>query len=201
MGVSLNYKLGQKLNCVKSTLDHAQAIAQAYKTEQADKLGISVTIRRENANSLLIDIGNCETLSFCFRTVREINEASKLGWDYAHATLTDYGRTQLNEGHEIGKYPQNETAYTAGLCKTQFAHSLAEHKWVAEIIRAVASRCFMAHVNDEGDYYHSGDINEAGEAIHENGQLIGLIGKQLAGLGYKESDMIKGETVIKPLKK
>ena len=154
MGITIKYKLGQKLNCVKGTLDRAQELAEAIRTQQVGKIGVPFEIRRLNDKSLRVDIGNCETLNFMFETVKEINTAGKLDWDYAHAVLTDDGKKILDEGYEIEKYPQNEKAYCAGFCKTQFSKSMIEHKWIAEIIRAVAGRCFAAEVSDEGGYYH-----------------------------------------------
>ena len=44
--------------------------------------------------------------------------------------------------------------YSADFCKTQFADSIVEHKWVADILRVVVSRCKTVYVSDEGEYYH-----------------------------------------------
>jgi len=183
MGVTLHYKLGQKKQEVKKTLDRAQYLAEIYKA-QGEKIAVLVEIRRLSDYRLYIDIGNCETLAFDFKSVAEIMEAGSKDWDYMHAVLTDDGKKKLDEGYEITKYPQNEKYYSAECCKTQFSHSLAEHRFVAEIVRSVASYCIAAEVSDEGDYYYSGEINDAKEAIQENGALITSIAGQLKQAGW-----------------
>ncbi len=108
----------------------------------------------------------------------------------------------LDQGYEIQNYPHNEKYYCSSFCKTQFASSVLEHYFVAEIIRSVASRSFWCEINDEGDYYYSGEMEDARKAIEENGALINSIGGMLSGLGLKDTDVIKGgETKIKSTKR
>src|SRR5205085_11197456 len=57
--------------------------------------------------------------------------------------------------------------------------SLAEHRWVAELIRSIATVAHYAHVYDEGAYYHTLEIEDAAEAIHANGLLINSLGAKL----------------------
>jgi hypothetical protein len=85
-------------------------------------------------------------------------------------------------------------------CKTQYASSLAEHRWVAELIRSVASVAQYAHVYDEGDYYHTLEIEDAAKAIHENGVLINAIGHKLNAVFGAANVAHGGETKIKPLR-
>jgi len=200
MGVSISHKLGQTTDRVKGTLDNAQKIAELYKKEQANKTGISLEIRRESDNALLIDIGQCETLSFQFMEVEKINkEKEAQGYSYEYAVLTDDGKHPLEEGYRVDEFPQNRRSYCASFCKTQFSRSLAEHRMVAEIIRTVAGRCFYAEVSDEADYYHTGNIDDAGEAIAENGAMIASMSGMLGGMGYT---VVKGgNTTIKPRRK
>jgi len=76
-----------------------------------------------------------------------------------------------------------------------------EHKWVAEITRIVASYCLTTEVVDEGDYYHTGNIGDATEAIESLGKMIGNLGKQLAE-NFGADNIVKGgDTKIKSHKK
>lgn len=198
MGITINHKLGQKKIFVKSTLDEAQKVANLIKENQASKVGISFEIRRISDYQLYIDIGNCETLAFHFKSVKEIENENAENWSYSWAVLTDDGKLKLDEGYEIKNFPENEMYYSADFCKTQFADSIVEHKWVADILRVVASRCKTAYVSDEGEYYHSGILEDAAESIEENGKMINNLTGQLAGLGWKQETIIKGgETKIK----
>lgn len=199
MGVTIHHRLGQKKKYVKSTLDHAQDLALNIANAQAGIVDTKIQVRRESDMCLLVDIGNCETLSFDFKSVAEIEKAGAEGWNYEYATLTDDGKKKLDAGYEIEQYPENEMVYASSFCKTQFANKLVEHKWVADIIRAVASRCFFVEVTDEGDYYHSGKIDDASEAIEENGAMIADITGQLNANGF--DGVSGGETKITNRKK
>ena len=75
-----------------------------------------------------------------------------------------------------------------------------EHRWVAELIRSVASVADFAHVCDEGDYYHTLEIKDAATAIHENGKLINAIGSKLSAVFGSDSLIRGGETKIKPIR-
>ena len=184
MGVTINHKLGQYKPLVKSTLDNAQALAERYQS-QAKQIGIPFEIRRLAENTLYIDIGNCETLAFDFKTPKQLTaDKQKSDYSYQWAVLTHNGKKELDEGYRFEEFPKNEKTYSADFCKTQFSKSLAEHRFVAEIIRAVAGRCFYAEVNDEGDYYHTGKIGDAKDAIEENGKLIASIGDMLSDNGW-----------------
>jgi len=184
MGVTIHYRLSQNKGNVKRTLDRAEKVAEGMKETHKET---SFKIKRYSERELYIDIGGCETLAFDFRTDKEWEERAEGGWNYEYATLKDY------------KYFKEEenALWTSGFCKTQFAEDLKEHKMVADLIRVVAGYCDFAEVNDEGDYYHSGDMDDAEKAIKENGALIDSVTGKLKELGYKEENIIKGETKIK----
>lgn len=184
MGVTINHKLGQRKALVPKTLDLAETVAIEIKKHQASKIGVSVEIRRVDNYTLMVDIGKCETLSFQFKSVRKINKEAEQGWSYDYAVLTDDGKRPLDEGYEIETYPKNEMYYCADFCKTQFSEKMVEHKWVAEIIRVVASRCKYAEVNDEGDYYYSANLKDAESAIKENGAIINRVSDTLKNEGW-----------------
>ncbi|WP_133054536.1 hypothetical protein [Niastella populi] len=190
--------MGLKKIHVPNALNNAENAAKAIKENQAKLLDIPIEIRRQSDCSLFIDIGECETLSFKFKSVKEIkNEERESEYSYTWATLSNDGKTELDEGYKIDTFPQNEIYYCSSFCKTQFANNVVQHKWVADIIKVVASHCLIAEVYDEGDYYHAGNLEDASAAIAENGKLIDSISGLLCGY-----QLIKGgQTKIKPLKK
>lgn len=198
MGVTISHKLGLKKIHVPNALNNAENAAKAIKENQAKLLDIPIEIRRQSDYSLFIDIGECETLSFKFKSVKEIkNEERESEYSYVWATLSNDGKTELDEGYKIDTFPQNEIYYCSAFCKTQFANNVVQHKWVADIIKVVASHCLIAEVYDEGDYYHSGNLEDASAAIAENGKLIDSISGLLCGY-----QLIKGgQTRIRPIKK
>jgi len=194
MGVTISNKLGQTKQNVKTTLDNAQTFAESLRGNVSD--GVEIEIRRLSDYQLLIDVAGCETLGFHFKSVADINANSKDGFSYEHAVLTNGGKLTLDAGYLIAEYPQNEKWYSADFCKTQFAGSSIAHKIVADIIKIVASRCFYAEVNDEGDYYHTGILGDAVRAIRENGKLIDSLTGQLKAKGWQDDNITKGETKI-----
>lgn len=200
MGITINWKLQQKKNCVKKTLDRAEQVAREYQ-KQAKTIDVPFTIQRPDDYKLFIDIGNCETLGFLFKSKEEIMKAGADGWDYIHAVLTEDGTKELDNGYAIDKYPQNEIYFCSGFTKTQYAKSLSEHRYVAEILRVVASYCTIADVSDEGDYYHSADINDASEAIASLGKMINKLGTMLADNFGTENIAKGGDTIIKSPRK
>lgn len=210
MGITIHHKLVQNKIYVRDTLDRAQALARTLKLEQADKLGISFDINRMNDTNLMITIGGCETLAFNFYTIRELVKEKdsavngENGWNdraWKYQCLMRDGKELPSEGYRIDEYPQNELAYASGFCKTQYASSVVEHYWVAEILRKVASYCVSADVSDEGDYYHSGKLEDASESIESLGKMINNLGATLAGNFGGENVIAGGKTIIKTNKR
>jgi len=200
MGTTINWRLAQEMGYIKNTLDNAEQLAGHFKRE-AEILKIPFEIRRINNQKLFIDVGGCETLGFDFKFMTEWEKEAGDGFGYENETLKDY-KVQDHTGEHYEKYPEQKLVWASGFCKTQFIGNIAEHKWVAELIRAVAGRCKIAEVNDEGDYYHTGNLNDAEVAIESLGKMINGLGKQLQGLGYENTQIIKGgETKIKNMKK
>lgn len=196
MGVCISQKLGQYKHCVKDTLDRAEEYANTLKNNNVVD-DVEIEVERLSDFHLLIDITGCETLSFNFKSVKEINKQGKNGWNYMYAVLTDDGKEELDEGYMIKEYPHNEKYYSADFTKTQYAGNIMAHKVVADLVKIVASRCFYAEVHDEGDYYHTSKLGDAVKSIRENGAMIDSLGEQLAGLGWKKENIIKGgETII-----
>ena len=189
MGVTIHYTLGQVTKHVKSSLDRAQALAERQQ-KQAALAKINYSIRRESDTSLLIDIGHCETVAFTFEPL----DKSFL-WSDAAKRFEPFD-PQVERSKES---PDEGMLWLWKSCKTQFAQSLVEHKWVAELVRCVASQCKIAHVFDEGGYYHTGKIEDAGDAISQCGSLIDSFAGALENEGY---DVTKGgSTKIKSIRK
>lgn len=181
MGITINHRLGQKKVYVKRTLDVVENVAKQIQKNQASVLEIPFEIKRHSDFSLFINIGGCETLAFDFKSVKEINDQAKNDFSYEYAVLTDDGAKKLNAGYAIDEYPENEIYYCANFCKTQFSEKLVEHKLVADLLKIVASKCVYAEVNDEGEYYHSGDIEDAADSIESLGKEINKIAGMLGG--------------------
>jgi hypothetical protein len=186
MGVTIHYRLAQRKEHIKNALDVTEAVAKRIRDEQASRLGIEFEVKRESEMKLRIDIGGCETLRFDFNAVAKIIEDAGENWSYDKAVIVDEGLAKLED---------EDTYWAAGFCKTQFADNIIEHKWVADLIKVIASRCRIAHVSDEGDYYHSGYLGDAMNAIGENGKLIDNVARMLGGLGF-DNVQKGGETKI-----
>jgi len=199
MGVTINHRLAAEKRYIKSILDRAQAFAENIKKE-AQILKIAFKIRRLSETELFIDIGGCETLTFDFKTMNDWNAVE--GWGYEKETLKYFEKfdTDPNESY-YKEHPEFVLHWASAFCKTQYANNIAEHKFVAEIIRMVAGYCQISEIGDEGDYYYSGQLEDAAGAIEENGALINSLGKQLAE-NFSADNIIKGgETKIKKAKK
>jgi hypothetical protein len=208
MGVTIHYALGMQSGRVKTALDRAQSLAEEIKREQAATLGVPVAIRRLRATSLSIDIGECETLAFDFNTFKGFQKTGENGepaWSYERSVLGRYFAPQVlvaNDDEHYKRWPEQRPMWASAFCKTQFAKSLAEHRWVAELIRSVASVAEYAHVYDEGHYYHTLDIEHAATTIYQNGLLINALGGKLrVAMGDGLQVVPGGETTIKPLRK
>lgn len=205
MGVIISYKFTQRKIAVKNMLDCVEQGAKYLKEEQSEKENVKISIYRYSDYHLRIDIGGCESLVFEFYSVKQLlDEHKKDGWTYPWAVLVESkpgeADKELDEGYDIERYPQNELYYCAGFCKTQFCGNIIEHKWVADLIRIVAGRCYQSEVNDEGDYFYTNDLGDARSSIIENGLLIESVGKTLEKLskGNAKIEIIKGgETKIK----
>ena len=185
MGVTIHYQLGQKKEFIKDNLDSVEIVAKEYQKE-AKKYEIPFEIKRFNDLKLFIDIGGCETLVFNFKPVFEIIN-KKDAWSYDNAVLTENGTKKLDA----------DLFYTASFCKTQFCSNIIEHEFVANLIRTIASRCRLADVYDEGDYYHTGKIENASDNIKENGKMINGLMSQLNSLGYSKDNIITHKTHLK----
>lgn len=201
MGVTINWRFGQEQKYVKNTLDVAEKYAEKIK-EEAVFFNVVVSVKRLSDTKLFIDMDGCETLGLDFKPMSAWEKDAKGGWGYENEVLK-YFKPFDNEDHKhIKKYPDQKMLWASGFCKTQYAKNIIEHKYIADIIKFIAGRCNIAKVLDEADYYHSGVLEDANEAIASLGEMISGLGKRLEGLGLDNIKVVKGgETKIKKVKK
>jgi len=191
MGVTIHYRLAQRKEYVPEMLNRVEETARKIVTEQAAKVGVPFTISRKHPYRLHIDIGECETLSFGFGGMEHWKDENSREWSLEHAMLINVPE----------KLKEDDTLmWAAAFCKTQYAEKLLEHKWVADLIRLVASYCYYAEVYDEGKYYHTGRIEDAAEAIEANGRTIARLGEALKENFGADNVVAGGETKIHPVK-
>lgn len=165
MGVCINHELLQRRKHVEDTLTKTEDMVKILKENQADKVGVSMMVRRPNKYQLYVDIEGCETLAFDFIKTDEVED-----WQREYAILLPHAEKQnemLAEHAERMKphnvqidVDGNELLISRSFCKTQYGVDVT-HKFVAEILRFVASQCYGVVVNDEGDYYNSHDLRDA----------------------------------------
>ncbi len=182
MGICVSYKMAQEKGRVKDTLDRAEKIARGMQQLHED---IDIEIERESDTALFINLGNCETLAFDFKSRKDIEaQEEREGWTYEKATLEDLFKDEDEE--HLQKFPEQRLYYSSSFTKTQFAESITEHMLVCDLIKVVAGYCRLTDIMDEGDYYHTGQLGDAQDAIKENGALISSVVDKLEKLGYTE---------------
>lgn len=203
MGVTIHYRLGIQKGYLKGILDRTEALARNYRL-LAETIGTTFQVRRPDAYSLLVDIGGCETLAFEFLPFKEWDEMAKGGWQYEKAVLEELPMGKLigNEEH-LARWPEQRIYWAAAFCKTQYAGKVAEHRFAAELVRSVSAYADYAEVTDEGDYYHTGRIEDAAEAIESLGTMINALGATLSASLAKDGVQVVagGKTEIKSRKK
>ncbi len=198
MGIVISHKLTLNKINVKNALNQAESFVSDIKNNSL--INIPIETRRLSDYCLLIDVEGCETLGFNFKSKDDIlKEKAEDGYCYLYETLTDGGRKEINNGYEIQNYPENELYFCSDFCKTQFANSILAHKIIADTIKRVAMFCRVAEVDDEGDYYHSGDLGNASNAIESLGKTIDGLANSFAVNGFEV--LRGGETSIKNTKK
>lgn len=104
----------------------------------------------------------CETLEFTF--------------DLNTLELADYERYDHSPGVVYG--------YNGLFCKTQYA-GLQTHILVCKIIKLTEKYIDFSNINDEGDYYHSKDIETARKAFGESTALLESFGAILKEMGKR----------------
>lgn len=171
-------------------LSSTQALAEQLRDEQAKKLDIPFEVKRVHPYRLAINIGGCETLMLGFGSVEHWKEAQqKEGYSYEAGVLE---RSAFKDS--LG---DKDLMWAAGFCKTQYAEQLVEHRWVADLLRSTAAYCKYTDVYDEGDYYHTGNLDDASKAIDSNGALIAGLGQQLRDTFGAKNVVPGGITKIK----
>lgn len=191
MGVTISHAIGIQTDRVKDTLDRTEKIANIIKKEQADKIGISFDIERRTPEELAINIDGCETLMFSFDTFENYrgfaNMKGMYSRSYEYNVLKDRFSTSVLEtenNEHLKRWPGQRLLWSADFCKTQYAGSGIQHRWVAELTRSVAQVASYAHVSDEADYYHTNMIDDIADGIAENAKVLDQVAGDLKKSGW-----------------
>ncbi|MFH1648445.1 MAG: hypothetical protein ABIA11_01775 [Patescibacteria group bacterium] len=122
--------------------------------------GFSINTRKKG---IWLDVHpKCEILEFTF----DVNTLELAGYQkYDHSPGVIYG-------------------YDGFFCKTQYA-GLQTHILVCKIIKLAEKYIDFSNINDEGDFYHSQDIETARKAFGESTAMIESFGKILKEAGKK----------------
>lgn len=206
MGVTISSTIGiERQNTIRALNRTREIAGEMRKQAQALYPAMAFEIRRPSIYELLIDIGKCETLGFRFAPYASYaRKPGEWGGNFRQEALQSYFSVKLLEKspenyEHLKRWPGQEILWSQSFCKTQFANDLVEHRYVAELIRSLAQVADYAHVHDEGDYYHTLEINDAAKAIQSNGAMINSLAQTFTGLGFEGKK--GGETVIKPHRK
>ena len=195
MGITIHYQLAQKKHFIKNSLDDAKKYAELLKEHEAKLLKIPFEIRRLSETKLLIDIGGCETLSFDFNPLSYWKKKSESGWNYEWASLEKLQTLDTDENDEHYKnYPEQILLWSANFCKTQFGQTI-EHKWIAGILKSLASKMEVAIINDESDYYYTNNLKLAEKSKEEIRKIMGEVKGVLIDAGFDEKNIIENQTI------
>ena len=107
----------------------------------------------------------CETIDLHFRQWKEVKAVQ--GWDLCKESMLEFERKLRDVDYVC-----------ASFTKTQYA-GFSVHVAVAELLRAVASRCSLAYVSDEADYYETGDSRRARSNFDESTEMLKAVSAQL----------------------
>lgn len=196
MGITIHYNLAQQKQFVETNLDNTQKYAKLLKKHEANPLKISFKIQRLSKTKLFIDIGGCETLAFNFKPLSYWKKESKKGWNLEWAMLEKLQPLDTDENADHYKeYPEQVLLWNSNFCKTQFGQKI-EHKWVANILQSLASRMEIAIIHDEGDFYYTNDLEKAEESKQELSRMIGKVKGMLLDSGFKEENIVEGQSII-----
>lgn len=207
MGITISFKMAQEVQYIKKNIDEVERIAKEIKKEQADKLKIPFEIRRIDDTCLCIDIDGCETFALNFKPMAYWLEKQKPkpfgeGWNYQASSFEDLmWFEKQHQGEHYERWQGQKLVWSADFCKTQYATNILAHKWIADLLRIIASRCQLAMINDEGNYCHSGNLEDATNSIESLGKMINELGSTLNKSFGSENVVAGGETKIKSIRK
>lgn len=132
--------------------------------KMAEKVGMKA-VKSEALNLVIDPHPDCETLALEFQKWSQVEQRD--GWDYCRDVMHDY-KEKLVDGDFV----------CAGFTKTQYA-GYKVHVLVAELLRKVASRCTLAYVSDEADYYETSDEEKTKQSFDESSEAISRIASVL----------------------
>jgi hypothetical protein len=165
MGITIHYAFMMRdRDAVLQVLKEIKDIAVKLKMKIVDDSGMSLVVHPHP---------NCETLNLEFKKWFEVKQ--KKGFDYCKATLQDYE-----------KVLDDKEFVCSDFTKTQYA-GYKTHILVAEMLRKVASRCTLAYVYDEADYYETRNLEKTAKNFDESSKMIGMIAGVLKEIFGKDN--------------
>jgi len=165
MGITIHYAfMIRDRDAVLQVLKEIKDIAVKLKMKIVDDSEMSLVVHPHP---------NSETINLEFKTWIEVKQ--KKEFDYCKATLQDYE-----------KVLDDKNFVCSDFTKTQYA-GYKTHILVAEMLRRVASRCTLAYVSDEADYYETRNIDKTAKNFDESSKMIGMIASMLKETFGKDS--------------
>lgn len=150
MGITIHYRFMVK---------DRNAVLQVLKKAKEITVKLGMKILEDKETSLVIHPHkDSETMNLEFRKWNEVKAIKE--WDYCKETMTDYEKVVSDNDFVCSSFT-----------KTQYA-GLKIHVLVAEILRKVAGRCTLAYVDDEADYYETGNIQKTAENFDKSSKMI-----------------------------
>jgi hypothetical protein len=157
MGITIHYRFMVK--------DRNAVLQLLKKTkEMAVKLGMKI-IQDTETYLVIHPHPGSETINLHFSKWSEVKKIKD--WDYCRETMSDYEKVISDNDYVCSSFT-----------KTQYA-GFKTHVVVAEILRKVASRCTLAYVEDEADYYETGNIQKAAENFDSSSKMISKVAGML----------------------
>lgn len=150
MGITIHYRFMVK---------DKNAVLQVLKTAKGIAVKLGMKILEDKETSLVIHPHkDSETMNLEFRKWNEVKAIKE--WDYCKETMIDYEKVVSDNDFVCSSFT-----------KTQYA-GLKIHVLVAEILRKVAGKCTLAYVDDEADYYETGNIQKTAENFDSSSKMI-----------------------------
>lgn len=185
MGVCINYAIGIEKQHIENAINEVHELAKNMQ-EAARAIGIKYEIHSDD-KGLIINIGGCESVVFEFKAYRDMKTH---GDDWERVSLLNKFSEEMLEkspktNSHLAAYPGQELLWCDSFTKTQYAGALVEHRMVADLVRCMAKHARFSYVYDEGDYYHTGNIDDAQKAIDETQKVMSGIIENLQKGGWK----------------
>lgn len=167
MAVTIHYRFGikreERLECL--LFKEAKSLAEKLRMRIIDKH------RSSDAKRIsILPHEDCEPVHLNFERWGSIKEQRR-------KIVIDVRDDPYEAFKDFDKGLDENMWVCAGGTKTQVAGA-SIHTQVAELLRYIASFCSFVMINDEGDYYETGDREEVKRAIKRFEDIIGGMHKR-----------------------